>query len=110
MLKVSEKLQVSNLICNYDDTVTSLEGEISSMIPTYKSLLYDVQEKLISPLITSNKNHVETQTVKQEKKNKNFSPIIHTRPIHPVVYPSPDGRLVILKSMKTCLLKFILKF
>lgn len=99
MLKVSEKLQVSNLICNYDDKVTSLEGEISSIIPTYKSLLYEVQEKLISPLITSNKTHVETQTVEQEKKSKDFSKIQYGRPIHSV-YPSPDGRLVNFKIVK----------
>lgn len=108
MLKVSEKLQVSNLICNYDDKVTSLEGEISSMIPTYKSMLYEVQEKLISPLITSNKNHVETQTVKQEeKKSDTFSPVLQGIPILSHFRHSPDRKWVDFKLVYTFPLKFI---
>lgn len=87
MLKVSEKLQVSNFICNYNDTVTSLKGDISSMIPTYKSLVNEIQETLISPLITSKKSHVETQTTKEEKP---FSPLIQRiGPTHPLAYPDP---------------------
>ncbi len=67
MQQITEKLKVSNLICNLEDTVKSIAGDITTMVPTYKDLLKEIKEKLIDPVAESQKIHVETQTAKDTK-------------------------------------------
>lgn len=65
----SEKLRITNLIYNFDDTVKSLEGDISTIVPQHKDVLNDITEKLITPMIVRQQSNAETQTTKEDRND-----------------------------------------
>lgn len=84
--QVREKLKVSNVIFNFNDTVKCIDGDIATMIPTYKNAMKEISENLISPFVSPKKNHIETQTAENKVREPNYSILREerVRPTNPI--------------------------
>lgn len=70
ILQFSEKLKVTNVIFNFNEAVKSLEGDLATMVPTYKELIQQIDQQLISPFSLIENNNKETQTSKSTFSNE----------------------------------------